>query len=91
MLIRQLLQHRIRKDVLSANKKTNHKCFRDSLPFWDRLLYVAKYHKKKLIALVLLATISYVYDMHQSTYPTTKPSTFTHCINIRFYCLHPSC
>jgi len=48
IIIKQLLKHSIRKDILKGNKKMNHKSYVRSLSFPQNMFYLMKYHKKKI-------------------------------------------
>lgn len=64
-MIQRFLSFEIRKDITKKNKKLNHAALVRSFSFPDRVPFLAKYHKKKLIALGLLITIFWTYDLHK--------------------------
>ncbi len=66
-MIKNLLQHKIRKDILSNNKKINHKSFLRSMNVATKIPYLMSYHKKKLIFAVVLGIVSWTYSLHKCT------------------------
>jgi hypothetical protein len=65
-MIQRLLKFSLRKDILKKNKSINHKAFLQSMTFQNKTIYLAKYHKKKLIASILLIIIIFTYDLQKS-------------------------
>jgi hypothetical protein len=64
-MIKNLLQHKIRKDILANNKKINHKSFLKSMGLTEKIPYLMSYHKKKLIFAVVIGLISWTYSLHK--------------------------
>lgn len=67
-MIRQLLEHTVRKDLRRGNKIHSHRQYLRALAPIPRATYWAGYHKKKLILLVVLGAIGWTYDWHRSIY-----------------------
>lgn len=64
-MIQRILNFTIRKDITKKNKSINHAAFVRSIPFGTKIPYLAKYHKKKLIASILALVIIYTYDLQK--------------------------
>jgi hypothetical protein len=64
-MIKNLMQHKIRKDILTNNKKINHKAFLKSMNFTKKIPYLMSYHKKKLVFAVVLGLVSWTYSLHK--------------------------
>ena len=70
-MIKRFLSFEMRKDITKKNKKINHATLVRSLSLTDRVPFLAKYHKKKLIAFGLAIIISWTYDLHKCKPLTT--------------------
>jgi len=68
IMIKQLLEHAVRKDLRRGNKSHNHVQFLRALAPIPRVTYWAGYHKKKLIFLVIAGVVSWTYGWHRSAY-----------------------
>lgn len=64
-MIQRFLKFSVRKEIPRKNKKINHAAIVRSLSFGERIPYLAKWHKKKLIAFALALLIGYTYDLHK--------------------------
>lgn len=64
-MIQRFLKFTIRKDIPKKNKSINHKVLVQSMPFAAKVPFLAKYHKKKLIALCLAMIIVWTYDLQK--------------------------
>lgn len=64
-MIPKFLNFAIRKDIIKKNKILNHRAFVRSIPLADKIPYLAKYHKKKIIASILAVIIIYTYDLQK--------------------------
>lgn len=64
-MIQRFLKFTIRKDIPRKNKKINHKVLVGSMNIGEKVPYLAKYHKKKLIAFALALVIIYTYDLQK--------------------------
>lgn len=62
-MIQRLLKFTLRKDIIKKNKSINHKTFVKSMDLSTKIPFLAKYHKKKLIAFALALIIIYTYDL----------------------------
>jgi hypothetical protein len=60
-MIKQLLEHSVRKDLRRINKKNTHLAYMKALYPIPKAAYWAGYHKKKLIFLVILGMASWAY------------------------------
>jgi hypothetical protein len=67
-MIKRFLNFEIRKDITKNNKPINHQAFVRSMGLGVKVPYIAKYHKKKLIASIILAIIVWKYDLHKRTF-----------------------
>ena len=67
-MIQRFLNFAIRKDITKKNKKFNHRAFVRSMTLGDKIPYLAKYHKKKIIASILALVIIYTYDLQKRTF-----------------------
>lgn len=65
-MINRFIKFAIRKDITKRNIKINHNSLVRSMDIVDKVPYLAKYHKKKLIAACVALIIMYTYDFHQS-------------------------
>jgi hypothetical protein len=65
-MISTLLSHKIRKDIIRDNKKSNHKEYLYSLQPFPQLKYWSGYHKKKLVFFALVALLTWHYELHHS-------------------------
>jgi hypothetical protein len=65
-MIARFLKFTLRKDITKKNKSINHVAFLKSMTLKNKTIYQAKYHKKKLIASIILAAVIYTYDLQKS-------------------------
>jgi hypothetical protein len=65
-MIPKFLKFSIRKNITKKNKSINHLSFLQSLTIQNKTIFLAKYHKKKLIASILLLVIIWTYDLQKS-------------------------
>lgn len=68
IMIRQLLEHAVRKDLRRGNKARNHLQYLRALAPLPRTAYWAGYHKKKLIFLAIVGVVSWTYGWHRPAY-----------------------
>lgn len=67
-MINRFIKFAIRKDISKKNTKINHAALVRSMDVIDKVPYLAKYHKKKLIASCVAVIIMYTYDFHKSNH-----------------------
>ncbi len=67
-MIKNLMDHTIRKEIIRKNKKINHKSFTSSMDYFSKIPYLMKYHKKKLIFLCILGVASWTYNLHKCNF-----------------------
>lgn len=67
-MIQRFLKFTVRKDIPKKNKSINHKVLVQSMPFGAKIPFLAKYHKKKLIALCLAMIIIWTYDLQKRNF-----------------------
>lgn len=64
-MIQRFLKYTVRKDIPKKNKTINHRALVYSMPIQSKIPFLAKYHKKKLIASILALVIIWTYDLHK--------------------------
>lgn len=74
-MIQRFLEFSVRKNILKNNKSINHKVMVRSMNFGERIPFLAKYHKKKLIFFCLVLLAIHTYDLHKRSYRITQPSS----------------
>ena len=68
LILKDLLKHKVRKEIIKNNKKLNHKAYTKSLSWGQKIPFLMKYHKKKLIFLLVLGIVTWNYSLHKSTW-----------------------
>ena len=66
IVLRDLLKHKIRKEIIKNNKKLNHKAYSKAMGWGERIPFIMKHNKKKLVFFLVMSIITWNYSLHKS-------------------------